>query len=77
MPMFIITGSRIIAPTSPACSSSVRSRNSGSLNGTISTSSEACAGIPRENGAFHGRSAGPLASIDGVTENITASWWPW
>src|SRR3989304_1132681 len=51
MPRFIMTGSMISAATFPSCSSSVRARASGWLNGTTRVIAATVAGIPVEGGA--------------------------
>ncbi len=84
MPMFIITGSRITAATSPSLSESACFTALASLNGTMITVSQRACGIPLEVGCvvYHAWSSAPVwnrmskTSASGTTENNTESWCP-
>src|SRR2546421_88251 len=60
--MFIITGSTMMAATSPRCRSSVRSKTCRSLKGTTVTSSTTACGVPALYDTERGASAGPILS---------------
>ncbi len=77
MPMFIIAGSMMRQAISAPRSSKRRSSATASLNGTTSIQRWASLTRPLETGALAGRSRPPITSALGITENITASWWPW
>ena len=85
MPMFIITGSRITAATSPSFSDSACSTALASLNGTMITVSQSAWGMPLEVGSvvYQDLPSPPVwnrmsrTSASGTTENNTESWWPW